>query len=173
MPTQPWLSVLAHPCRSRKDPRHLGTIGENREAVTVDLSVLNRIPPRYHKQTPQNFCTIEESFASISPAEYCRKNGFERPLNLFQLISWVLFSIDIILFYVLLGFSLSPIAAVRHRPLMLSMCYFALCECPNLVLYLGASLINVLFWVFLSDLLRHNFWFNRPSCPRLCLYCNH
>lgn len=113
MPTQPWLSVLIHPCKGKKSPRappQVNESAEGLEAITVDTKA-----PRYQKEV-QNFCIIESSFASRSPSEYCRKNGFEKPLNLFQLLSWVFFGSDILLFYIFSAFSLSTAAAVSDVP---------------------------------------------------------
>lgn len=116
MPTQAWLSILIHPCRVNKNPRQGQKESYQEDGcqpqTSPNLSSLKKIPSRYHKEKPQSCCIVEGSFASINPEEYCRKNGFERPLNMFQLLSWAFFGIDIVLFYIVLTFSLSVVAAV-------------------------------------------------------------
>lgn len=127
MPTQPWLSILVKchckrnsPFPRQQHPESSKTPDSSSSSCSPDVpstaapevSSLSKLPPRYFKETPQGFCVVEKSFASVSPLEYSRKNGFERPLNLLQLLSWAFFGIDIVLFCILLAFSLSPGAAV-------------------------------------------------------------
>lgn len=129
MPTQPWLSVLVVPCRcSKKQPPRVSSAPEQpspplamalNDAAHGGVSVatgahvddpslhLSAHTQRYSKKEPQDFCTLDSSFASRSPSEYCRQNGFELPLNLHQLLSWLLFSLVVVLFYILLAFSFS------------------------------------------------------------------
>lgn len=127
MPTTSWISVLVTPCRcSRKRPvpdsggrqppscpaRSESKPNEAaRNSVSVDVGeqsdVQQAYPLRYAKKEVPDFCTLNSSFASRSPSEYCRQNGFELPLNLFQLLSWLLFLAVVVLVYLLLAFSFS------------------------------------------------------------------
>ena len=49
-----------------------------------------------HKQAR---CTTIDRTDSRPPGEFIRRHGFTRPLQLYQILSWVLFGVDILLFY--------------------------------------------------------------------------
>eukprot|EP01071_Lankesteria_metandrocarpae_P007129 Lankesteria_metandrocarpae@DN4596_c0_g1_i1.p1 len=54
---------------------------------------------------------FEEVYSSRAPQEFCRKNGVSHPLNFYQILAWVLFFADVLLFYLCVLISLSTIAS--------------------------------------------------------------
>lgn len=122
MPTQPWVSVLVAPCRSHRAPRPSGSgaAPQSQGAPASSAAPINNIsafeqgpfhPPRYKKDRQPACLTGDPSFASVNPDVYCRRDGFERPFNAFQVSSWAMFALDVFLFYLLVSLSLSPAAA--------------------------------------------------------------
>lgn len=49
----------------------------------------------YNQKGKQVCCVVNESIASRSPSLFCKRHGFERPLNAFQLASFVVFALDV------------------------------------------------------------------------------
>eukprot|EP00923_Selenidium_pygospionis_P047563 GHVN01082145.1.p1 GENE.GHVN01082145.1~~GHVN01082145.1.p1 ORF type:complete len:352 (+),score=38.99 GHVN01082145.1:99-1154(+) len=85
--TQSWLSVLTRPCgcaSSSHPPSGVPSHGPN------------------SKKGSAACCNFQDDCASRSPSYFQRKNGFDRPLNGHQLISWAAYFLDVILFFVFL-----------------------------------------------------------------------
>ncbi|KAH0483407.1 MAG: uncharacterized protein KVP18_002733 [Porospora cf. gigantea A] len=49
----------------------------------------------YGRKPKQSCCVLDESIRSRSPSEFCRRNGFDRPLNALQIVSFVVFTVDL------------------------------------------------------------------------------
>ncbi|KAH0488765.1 MAG: hypothetical protein KVP17_000944 [Porospora cf. gigantea B] len=49
----------------------------------------------YGRKPKQSCCVLDESIRSRSPSEFCRRNGFEHPLNALQIVSFVVFTVDL------------------------------------------------------------------------------
>eukprot|EP00918_Siedleckia_nematoides_P052284 GHVU01114263.1.p1 GENE.GHVU01114263.1~~GHVU01114263.1.p1 ORF type:complete len:389 (+),score=72.07 GHVU01114263.1:403-1569(+) len=123
MTTQPWLSVSTRPCgcakKSVRKPVEDGTQANQSELVAVGPAIDdsgsdeegNNGPVPNRRRLPQPCCLKEDVYVSRSPSEFMRKNGFERPFNLLQVISWVVFFLNVLLFYPVIVVSL-PVAAL-------------------------------------------------------------
>lgn len=73
--TQPWLSVLTRPCGS-------GT------------------PSTARKRNPRGCCRLHDDHATRTQSFFLRINGLSRPFNGHQIIAWIVYFSDVILFFV-------------------------------------------------------------------------
>lgn len=73
--------------------------GPIREADNEGRSPVG-IAALYARMGSQARCTAVDRCESRAPEEFIRRNGFSRPLQLYQIASWVLFALNILLFYV-------------------------------------------------------------------------
>lgn len=98
--TQPWLSVITRPCNCNPSQARQNNSSNNAHPSFGPNS----------RRGPQPCCTNNPmAFGSRSPSEFQRRNGFEKPFNDLQLVSWVVFGLDVLVFYFIVVPSL-PVA---------------------------------------------------------------
>eukprot|EP01053_Blabericola_migrator_P006833 Blabericola_migrator_1__6832@NODE_3460_length_1755_cov_280_616114_g2152_i0_p3_GENE_NODE_3460_length_1755_cov_280_616114_g2152_i0NODE_3460_length_1755_cov_280_616114_g2152_i0_p3_ORF_typecomplete_len165_score24_18DAZAP2/PF11029_8/6_2_NODE_3460_length_1755_cov_280_616114_g2152_i07521246 len=109
--TQPWLSTKVVPRKKRRfchNPFHVREPPPPGAAIEIDEEDINL---HYVKRLQQPWCATKDLNLSRSPSEFCRRNGFDRPLNALQILSWIFFGIDLALSYAFLVPSLHLVAA--------------------------------------------------------------
>eukprot|EP00917_Polyrhabdina_sp_WS-2016_P005681 GHVP01012728.1.p1 GENE.GHVP01012728.1~~GHVP01012728.1.p1 ORF type:complete len:384 (+),score=42.57 GHVP01012728.1:105-1256(+) len=115
--TRSWLSVVVKPCnRQGKYGASESDVDDN-DSTHEEYDVTGEegnVPPRPPYKTgimPQPKCVVEDVIYSRQPHEFQRNNGFEYPLNILQILSWVIAGLLVLLFYGFIVPSLSlPVA---------------------------------------------------------------
>lgn len=74
----------------------------------------------YPKKKPRPLCVTRETYISRSPSEFYRRNGLDRPLNVLQLISWILFVLNVVCTLLLIILTCPIVLAVNVPIFMMS-----------------------------------------------------
>lgn len=111
--------VCTTPADERRQDGHSpdGNVGKNAEYLYKEVEA--RVQPR---------CTLIDRTDSRPPEEFIRHHGFTRPLQIYQIGSWILFGCDILMFYLVVipSVSLTLKAVLGVVFGILSLCVFVL-----------------------------------------------
>eukprot|EP00914_Ancora_sagittata_P005731 GHVO01011641.1.p1 GENE.GHVO01011641.1~~GHVO01011641.1.p1 ORF type:complete len:444 (-),score=41.09 GHVO01011641.1:313-1644(-) len=100
--TTSWLSIIIQPCRSKTPPRPPPLPADASEPIP---------PPPLRKASP-GCCVMDDDYRSRTPAEFQRRSGFQRPFNLYQIVSWIVFGIVVSGYFLIVIPSMSKISAI-------------------------------------------------------------
>lgn len=105
--TQPWLSTKA--TRRRRFCHRSEDVRETAGGASFAPHDKDR---HYIKKERPHLCATHDPHISRRPSQFCRKNGFDRPLNALQILSWVFFAVIVIVGCVLIIPALATAAGV-------------------------------------------------------------